>query len=71
MVECEDCDAGGDESHHEVFVEGVGFSEDGEVEEHNGQELAGFGEDEGYIVDVVERSVAEGRGEGGDYGDED
>jgi hypothetical protein len=30
------------------------------VEEHDGQQFAGFGEDEGYVVDVGEGGVAEG-----------
>lgn len=64
-------DAGGDEEDDEVFVEGIAFAEDGEVEEHHGEELAGFGEDIGYVVDVGEGGVAEGRGQGGGDGDED
>ena len=41
------------------------------MEEHDGEELAGFGEDEGYVVDVGERGVAEWGREGGCYGDEE
>lgn len=41
------------------------------MEEHDGQEFAGFGEDEGYVVDVGEGGVAEWRGEGGSDGDEE
>jgi len=41
------------------------------VEEHDWEELAGFGEDEGYVVDVGEACVAKRRGERGGYGDED
>ena len=41
------------------------------MEEHNRKELAGFGEDEGYVVDVREGSVAERGGEGGGEGDEE
>lgn len=70
MVEGEDCDSCGYESDDEIFVEGVGFAEDGQVEEHDGEELAGFGEDEGDVVDVSKGGVAEGRGEGGGDGDE-
>ena len=40
------------------------------MEEHDGEELAGFGEDEGYVVDVGERGIAEWRGERGGYRDE-
>ena len=71
MVEGKDCDSGGDKRYYEVFVERVGFPEDGEVEEHDGEEFAGFGEDEGYVVDVGEGGVAKGGGEGGGYGDEE
>ena len=71
MVKGEDCDSGGYERYDKVFIERVGFPEDGEVEEHDGEEFAGFGEDEGYIVDVGEGGVAERGGEGGGYGDEE
>lgn len=71
MVDRENRNAGRYERDHEIFVERVGFPEDGEVQEHDGEELAGFGEDEGYVVDVGEGGVAEGGGEGGGYGDED
>jgi len=64
-VQGEDCDAGGDSEDDEVFVEGEGAAEEGYVEEHYGEQLAGFGENEGYIVDVGEGGVAEGGGEGG------
>jgi hypothetical protein len=41
------------------------------VQEHDGQELAGLGEDEGDVVYVRERGVAEGRREGGGEGYEE
>jgi hypothetical protein len=41
------------------------------VEEHDGKEFAGFGEDEGYIVDVGEGGVAERGGERRCEGDEE
>jgi len=71
VVDCEDCNAGGYECDDEVFVEGVGFAEDREVQEHDGEKLAGFSEDESYVVDVGEGGVTEGGSEGGGYGDED
>ncbi len=71
VVEGEDGDAGGDEGHDGVFVQRVALAEDGQVQEHDGQELARFREDEGDVVDVREAGVAEGRGEGGGDGDED
>lgn len=70
MIDCEHSDPGGDEGHDEIFVERVEFSEDGQVEEHDGEKFAGFGEDEGDVVDVGEGGVAEGGGERGGYGDE-
>jgi len=42
---------GGDDS---VLVEGVGSFEDCQVQEHYGEELAGFGQDEGDVVDVFQ-----------------
>lgn len=70
MVESEDGDAGGDEENDKVFVERVAFAENGQMEEHDGEELAGFGEDVGDVVDMGEGGVAEGRGKGGGDGDE-
>lgn len=71
MVQGEEGDAGGDEEDDEVFVEGVALAEDGEVQEHDGEQLAAFGEDEGDVVDVGEGGVAEGGGEAGGDGDEE
>lgn len=59
MVESEDGDAGGHKRNHEVFVERVAFAEDCQMQEHDGEELAGFGKDEGDIVDVSEGGIAE------------
>jgi hypothetical protein len=71
-VQREDCDAEGDAADDEVFVERVAFAEERDVQEHYGQEFAGFGEDEGYVVDVFEAGVAEGGGErGGDCDEEE
>ena len=41
------------------------------MQEHHGEQLAAFGQDEGYVVDVGEGGVAERRGETGGYCDED
>lgn len=71
MVEGEDGYAGGHEGDDEIFVEGVALAEDGEVQEHDGEKLAGLGEDEGDVVDVGEGGVAEGGRERGCDGDED
>ena len=40
------------------------------MEEHYGEELAGFGEDVGDVVDMIEGCVAEWGSKGGGYGDE-
>ncbi len=70
VVEGEDGNAGSNEEYYEVFVERVAFAEDGEVEEHHGEEFARLGKDVGYIVDMGERCVAEGRGQRGSDGDQ-
>ena len=55
----EDGDAGGNERNDEVLVERVAFAEDRQMQEHDGEKLAGLGEDEGDIVDVSEGGIAE------------
>lgn len=64
-MQSEDGHAGGDEGHDGVFVPGVAAAEEGDVEGHDREQLAGFGEDEGDVVHVGEGGVAEGAGEGG------
>lgn len=51
-MQCEHCDTKCDAKDDEVFVQGVALLEDCEVQKHDGEEFAGFGEDEGYVVDV-------------------
>ena len=55
----------------QVLVQRVALAEDGDVQEHDGQQLAALCEDEGDVVDVRERGVAEGRGERVGEGDEE
>lgn len=62
-VQREDGDAGGDGRDDEILVQGVALAEDGDVEEHDGEELAALGEQEGDVVDVGETGVAKGAGE--------
>lgn len=69
-VQGEDGDAGSDGGDDEVLVEGVPLAEDGDVEEHDGEELAALGEEEGDVVDVGEGGVAKGAGEAAGDGDE-
>ena len=63
MVNSENGHACSHQGHDKIFVERVGFPEYGEVEKHDGEELARFGKDECYIVDVSERRVSERRGQ--------
>ena len=58
-MEGEDGDTGGNKRNYEVLVERVAFAKNGQMQEHDGQKLAGFGEDEGDIVDVSEGGIAE------------
>lgn len=67
----EDGDASGDGRDHEVLVQRVAPAEDGDVQEHDGQQLAALGEQEGDVVDVGETRVAEGGGEGARQRDEE
>ena len=62
MVDGENGHSRGHQGHDKVFIERVRFPEYREVEEHDGKELARFGKDERYIIDVSERSVSERRG---------
>ena len=41
------------------------------MQEHDGEELAGLGQDEGDVVDVGQGGVSEGRGEGVGEGHEE
>jgi len=56
-VQGEDCNTRGDGQDDEVFVERVALAEKGDLEEHDREKLAGFCEDESYIVDMGERCV--------------
>lgn len=51
----------GDQEDDAVLIQRVSLAEDGQVEEHDGQKLARFGEDEGEVVDVRETGISEGR----------
>lgn len=54
MVQGEDGHAGRDQSHNGVFVQWVSLAENGQMQEHDRQQFAGFGEDVGDVVDVCE-----------------
>lgn len=70
MMESECRDAGCDEENDEVFMQGIAFPQEN-VQEHDGEEFAGFGEGEGDVIDVSEGGVAKGGGERGGQGDEE
>ena len=63
-VQREDGNAGRHGGHDEVLVERVAAAEEGDVKEHDGEQLAALGEQEGDVVDVSEGGVAEGAGQG-------
>lgn len=60
----EDGDAARHGRDDQVLVQRVSLAEQGDVQRHDGQQLAALGEDVGDVVDVGERGVAEGGGEG-------
>lgn len=61
MVQRENCNTGGNKSHHKIFVQRITRAEDREMQEHYGEKFARFGEDESDIVDVGERCIAKRR----------
>ena len=63
MVDGENGHANSHEGYDQVFVERVGFPEDGKVEEHDRKKLARFGKDKCYVIDVSEGSVSERGGQ--------
>ena len=71
MVEGKDDDAGRHRSDDCILPERIPAAEERDVEEQHRQKLACFGENKGDVVDVLERSVAKGRGERGCDGDEE
>ena len=54
MVNRENGYTGRHQGHDKVFVKRVRFPEYGQVEEHDREELARFGKDKCYIIDVSE-----------------
>ena len=63
-VEREDCYACRHRQNHKVLVERVFAPEERNVQEHHWEEFAGFGEDVGDVVDMLEGGVTERGGEG-------
>lgn len=61
-VEGEDGNASSDGGNDSVLVNRVALPEDGDVEEHDGQQLAALGQQESDVVDVRKTGVAKGTG---------
>lgn len=62
-VEGEDGNAECHGGHDQVLVDGIALPEDCNVEEHDGEELAALGQQEGDVVDVRKAGVAKGTGQ--------
>lgn len=69
-VEGEDGHASSDGGHDGVLVDRVALPENGDVEEHDGQQLAALGQQERDVVNVRETGVAKGAGQAVCDGDE-
>lgn len=62
-VQREDGNAKSDGRNNEVLVQRVALAEDGDVQEHDGQQLAALGEQKGNVVNMRQTSVSKGAGE--------
>lgn len=69
-VQREDSDAGGHGRNDEVLVQRVAPAVDGNMQEHDGQQLAALGQQERDVVDVRETRVAERAGQAARDGDD-
>lgn len=63
MVQSERGHTQGNHEDNTVLIQRVLLAEDRQVEKHDGKKLAGFGEDEGKVVDMRQTGVTEGRSE--------
>lgn len=52
MRDGEESDATSDGENHQIFIHGISFLKESEVQEHDWEELARFGENESQIVDM-------------------
>ena len=50
--------------HDTVLVKRILATEESNVQSHDRKELARLGQDEGYVVDMLERCIAKGRSQG-------
>lgn len=69
-VQGEDGDAERHGRDDEVLVQRIPPAEHGDVQEHDGEQLAALGEEEGDVVEVREGGVPKGAGEAAREGDE-
>jgi hypothetical protein len=60
MVQSKDCYTSRDECHNAVLVERILAAEESNVQSHDREKLARLGQNEGNVVDVLERSIAKG-----------
>lgn len=59
----------GDECDTDIFVGRELATVEQDVHQHDGDEFAGFGQDHGWVVDVLQGGIREGRGDDSDEGD--
>lgn len=59
-VQGEDGHTRGDGSDDQILVEGIALPEDGNVQEHDGEQLAALGQQKGNVVDVRKAGIAKG-----------
>ena len=64
VVKSKDCHTGCDECHNAVLIERVLAAEESNVQSHDREKLARLGEDEGDVIDVLERCIAKRRSQG-------
>lgn len=69
-VQSEDGHTGRDGRDNEILVQRVALAENGDVQEHDGQQFAALGEQEGDVVDVRETGIAKGTGQAAGDGNE-
>ena len=63
MVQGEGGNSQGDQEDDSVLIQGVSLPEDSQVQEHDRQQLARLGKDEGEVIDVRQTGISERRRE--------
>lgn len=59
------------QENHSVFVQGISLAENGQMEEHDWEQFARLGENEGEVVDVRKTCISKWRSKRGRNADED